>query len=195
MRKEFSPRVPEFCTEADINAANDQNYWHGRWAHYRQAAWLLMSLCNDGPVLEVGPYNCPLVKNAVCMDTMDHGVGAVRWDAGVENWPFHRGTFASVLALQVIEHIHQPFGQRIFFSEAARVARSIVVVSVPWKWDDDSDHGRIDDGTMLEWSFGTEPIDSNSCVGVPGKERRVFAYDAARIRANMDAFLRKTPVA
>ena len=192
VRQAFSPRVPEFCTEADLSARRDPVYWRGRWPHYAQAARILTGLCAEGPILEVGPYTCPLVRNAVCMDTMDHGIGAVRWDAGRPDWPFHRSAFSAVVTLQVIEHLRRPGGQQTFFSEAARVARDVILISVPWKWDEDSDHGRIDDNTLAEWTFGTEPAGSDAGTGVPGRLRRVLAYRVTDVRASLDRVKRGT---
>lgn len=191
MRSAFSPRVPEFCTEEDLAVCRDPAYWKGRWSHYRQAAQILTKLCKEGPILEVGPYTCPLIRNAVCMDTMDHGIGAVRWDAGRPDWPFHRSAFSAVVALQIIEHLRSPDGQRTFFEEAARVARDVILISVPWKWNEDGDHGRIDDRVLAEWTLGTVPVESDSGTGVPGKLRRVLAYRSVDIRASF-ARRRKT---
>ena len=173
--------APEYCTEQMMQSSWDYIYWSGRWHYYEAAIEVLASVITRGPVLEVGPYTCPLVRNATYMDIAHYGLGVVRHDAGEPAWPFFRLGFEAVVALQVVEHLGSR--QPTFFSEAARVARQAVLVSVPWQWSCPGDHGSIDRETVLRWTGGVDWMGDGRLVGPPGRQRMILAFAAPALRA------------
>ena len=173
-----------YCTQDRMRAARDAQYWTGRWTYYKAAVDMLRASVKKGPVLEVGPYTCPLVTTAVYMDITDHGVGAVRHDAGRPDWPFFRLEFEAVVALQVVEHL-QADGPAVFFKEACRVTRGPVLISVPWKWRNHADHGGVDENVLLRWTNGIRWRQSGDPIGSPDRQRMLFVFSSADLRTRM----------
>ncbi len=160
----------------DAAAAADA-YWRARWDYTERALAMIagLGLAASARVLEIGPYNLPLVGGSDRMDRRIWPAGpalAVRHDAGAVPWPIADGAYDLAIALQVWEHLA---GNRVrAFSELARVARR-AVLSLPYRWTGTSDHAGIDEAVIGRWAGGRRPV--RSAVVGERTRRIVLLYD------------------
>ncbi len=163
---------------ADLLAKQDR-YWRGRWSYLSRVAQMLHAL-PDGRVLEIGPYNLPLVPGSTVMDlTAEHCPAAVVHDADQTPWPFADAAFEVALALQVWEHLRRP---QEAFQELRRVSRRIIL-SVPWQWPvtRSAGHEGIGLPRVLSWSGGWEPVEAcRTRHEDNGLERLICLWEAGR---------------
>lgn len=141
-----------------------------RWEYYQIAA----SLCPDGKLLEIGPFRQALTVGQVYLDIKDwSGVRPLILTDLNEPLPLADDMFVGALALQVIEHTHNPAA---VIREVMRVART-AVISIPWKWPrGEPGHAGIDEKVLNTW-VGGYAITNQSVLGNKPHLRTIFRLE------------------
>lgn len=102
--------------------------WPLQGYHKIAASW------SEGSVLDIGSDNGrikELIPDAVCLD---FSRPAIKWTKGINadayNLPLKDSCFDTILLLEILEHLKTPSSA---FSEAIRVSRNLIIISIPEK--------------------------------------------------------------
>jgi hypothetical protein len=152
-------RVLQPLTKVEFDSLAARNkYYENRWPYYEAALRLIEGL-NYSSVLELGPYERPLIQGADLMDLTAH-IPNVRFqhDASDVPWPVADKQYDLFVALQVWEHLSDY--QREAFGEVIRCSR-YALLSFPLNWNIPGDcHHSIDEALIEEWTLFVKPIRS-----------------------------------
>jgi hypothetical protein len=159
----------QFVTSKEVATAAP--YYRGRWPYFAEAMTMIRSIPGASDfdaenVLEIGPFQLPIVHGCHTMDNQDHGIPRTyKHDGGNTPWPISNCAYDLVIALQVFEHFNGR--QREAWGEIRRIA-DWAVVSLPHMWPKgrDLDHEGISLETIIGWT-GQQPVQV-SIVPTPG---------------------------
>lgn len=137
-------------------------YWIGRWPYMSKVVELIKNLPinESSAVLELGAYECPIVKDSDIMDITDFILEyknptpniKYNWDATNVPWPIEDKKYTLFIALQVWEHLNGK--QKEAFEEVIRVSK-YAILSFPYNWKNcigDCHYG-ITDEIIAEWTL------------------------------------------
>lgn len=136
-------------------SAREGDYWSGRTGYTVRAMDFLKMSAPDS-MLEIGPGpDCNAVASGegyTGMDINPDRCPSIVHDAGEVPWPLEDDAVDAVIALQVWEHLGGR--QQEAFDEAWRVAKKIIVLSIPYQWRGSLDfgHNGLTHDTMLAWA-------------------------------------------
>jgi len=143
-----------------------------RWQYVKEAV-RIVNTEQPTSVLELGPFFTrdgkpfPIVKGSDTFDCRSSTTTYCRSATDIP-WPMVNKQYDLFIALQVWEHLEGK--QKEAFAEVARVANK-AILSFPYKIKGKSTdiHANIDDGQIVEWTFGLEP--ANKIVVVDNRTR------------------------
>lgn len=146
--------TPTPITKAHYEAALARlPYYRRRWPYMRSAIKIAQTT-KPRTILEIGSVDLPLFRGSTTMDVRRHGkfVPDIEHDAKRTPWPFDKGEFDLLIALQVWEHLGKRQPQA--FDEAARVANNILLsLPLEWKTAPDNCHYMITrDKIVKKWA-------------------------------------------
>lgn len=131
-------------------------YYEGRWPYYAAALEMLEAV-EYSSVLELGPYQRPLIDGADIMDRAAYaGELTFPHDATIFPWPVADKSYDLFIATQVWEHLQGR--QREAFGEVIRCSRA-ALLSFPIGWNclGDCHHG-ITEELVAEWTLHVPPV-------------------------------------
>lgn len=130
-----------------------------RWNYIDAARGMLAGL-GSAKVLEIGPAIYPICTDEVVIESNPASVKYLKanypnlnvLERNVEQMPlpFTDKAFDVVVALQVMEHLKNPFAT---FQEMRRVSRR-AIISIPFGWHSPSDESHALTTHHLQWFFG-----------------------------------------
>lgn len=166
--------------QADLDHL-DQRYYKGRWPYLAEAVRQLRAIpgieeASPHDVLELGPYQSPIVPGCHIMDNMFHGPLLTHiHDANHIPWPVQDKRYLAFVGLQVLEHLED---KRAVWEEIRRVA-NWAVVSLPLRWPPRTgDHAGINRRLIHQWTR-QRPADVK-VIPMPGRPdlpRIVMTYN------------------
>jgi len=155
-------------------------YWRRscerRWEYIEKVIEELESIDPD-TLLEIGAAGIPLSDKSDVMDIKGFGLENsgrfIEHDITEIPWPAENNSYEVITALQVLEHC--TLMQKAVFKEMERVSSDIIILSVPYRWENSKSGGHtdIDENTLREWT-GRDPY-KIEIVG-DKKKRAVFCY-------------------
>ena len=153
---------------ADIEAR--EPYWRGRWK-YTEVALRLAQRADPKHVLEIGPNGRELFLGAHTMDVK--GRATYLHDASQAPWPIADKRYDLAIALQVWEHLADPYAA---WRELCRVAKH-AVLSFPLGWDcqEDVTHHGITEDQIASWTSGPAP-EVREIVDQRGQRPRLVCF-------------------
>lgn len=137
-----------------LKATAGKVYWNGRW-EYLSIVISLLRKHDAKSILELGTNGLKLAEDSDTMELAKHLPATYHHDATVTPWPIADKKYDFFVALQVFEHFDADKKKQVAaFSEAARVAKNIIL-SLPYQWQySDALHNGIDDVVVIRWAGG-----------------------------------------